>query len=217
MSKKLNIELKELLNNYFEGLIVKKPLFYNHKIGIRFNLQTEANTDEEYFNEVNKRSMLLFESVFSNDDDIYFVFYDYKYKKRKVRIGNYCFKQNRSLTNKNVDYLLVRKLYRNKSHKDLYNRAIVKTKVGNVNYKSILDAIGKIDFPALVPRIDKEGVLSNKEIFFINVNKKIIFNMYDDRGLDIVASKKYDLLNIYKKYNDWILDYDRKAIDAIFV
>lgn len=216
MLKKLNIELKEFLTNYFDGLTIKKPLFYNHKIGIRFNLQIEADTDEEYFTEVDKRSVLLFESVFCNDDDIYIVFYDYKYKKNKIRIGNYCLKQVSDFTNKNVDYLLVRQLYGNDFHKDLYNRAIVKTKVGKVNYKNILDAIGKIDFPPLKPRIDKKGFLSNKEIFFINQNKKIIFNMYDDRGLDIIATKKDDLLGIYQKYNDWILEYDRKGIDTIF-
>ncbi|WP_107725103.1 DUF3885 domain-containing protein [Desmospora activa] len=40
--------------------------------------------------------------------------------------------------------------------------------------------------------------------------------MYDDRGLDIVANKIETLRDCYLNYNDWILDYDRQRIDAVF-
>jgi len=37
--------------------------------------------------------------------------------------------------------------------------------------------------------------------------------MYDDRGLDIIASKIETIEPIYKMHNNWILDYDRELID----
>lgn len=37
--------------------------------------------------------------------------------------------------------------------------------------------------------------------------------MYDDRGLDIISTDQETLRLIYKKHNDWILDYDREQID----
>jgi len=40
--------------------------------------------------------------------------------------------------------------------------------------------------------------------------------MYDDRGLDIIASDKDTLSPIYTKHNDWLLDYDRARMEEIF-
>lgn len=40
--------------------------------------------------------------------------------------------------------------------------------------------------------------------------------MYDNRGIDIVASRKEDIAFLYHQNNEWILDYDREQIDKIF-
>jgi len=77
-------------------------------------------------------------------------------------------------------------------------------------------AIANQDFPSRFPRIENNHIISNKEIYFININKKLIFNMYDDRGLDIVASDIETLRPIYENHKDWILDYDRAQIEKLF-
>ncbi|MFD1206338.1 DUF3885 domain-containing protein [Sporosarcina contaminans] len=46
--------------------------------------------------------------------------------------------------------------------------------------------------------------------------KKMIYHLYDDRGCDIIAVNIEDLRELYEKYNDWILDYDRERIDLLF-
>lgn len=53
-------------------------------------------------------------------------------------------------------------------------------------------------------------------VYFINLNKKTIFHIYDDRGCDVIASAREDLMGIYTRYNDWILDYDRERINRVF-
>jgi hypothetical protein len=40
--------------------------------------------------------------------------------------------------------------------------------------------------------------------------------MYDDRGLDLVANDQDTLRGIYRKFNSWVLDYDRKRMESIF-
>lgn len=47
-------------------------------------------------------------------------------------------------------------------------------------------------------------------------SSNIIFYMYDDRGLDVIAKDKEQLKTVYKDFNTWILDYDRERIDKIF-
>ena len=54
------------------------------------------------------------------------------------------------------------------------------------------------------------------EVYFVSLKREIIFNMYDDRGLDIIASNKQAIASLYHKYNSWLLDYDREAIDSVF-
>ena len=54
------------------------------------------------------------------------------------------------------------------------------------------------------------------ECYFINKSKEIIINLYDDRGMDVIATNKNKLKDLYHNYNQWILDYDRDKIDKLF-
>ncbi|WP_234703455.1 DUF3885 domain-containing protein [Metabacillus indicus] len=42
------------------------------------------------------------------------------------------------------------------------------------------------------------------DIFFINTSRKMIYHLYDDRGCDVIASRKEDLLPLYHELNEWI-------------
>ena len=54
------------------------------------------------------------------------------------------------------------------------------------------------------------------DVFFINIKKETIFHVYDDRGRDLLATQLETIRDIYDKYNDWILDYDRNEINEVF-
>lgn len=53
-------------------------------------------------------------------------------------------------------------------------------------------------------------------VYFADTHNVILFHLYDDRGADLVAADKELLRPIYEKFNNWILDYDRETINAIF-
>ncbi|WP_425275569.1 DUF3885 domain-containing protein [Sphingobacterium detergens] len=78
-------------------------------------------------------------------------------------------------------------------------------------------AIANQDFPSRFPRLAYNHIISNKEIYFININKKLIFNMYNNRGLDLVATNIETLKPIDENLKDWILDYDRAQIEKLFL
>ncbi|WP_221390351.1 DUF3885 domain-containing protein [Dyadobacter sp. NIV53] len=203
-------ECIEFLDANFNGLKIRQPLFYNWDIGLRFDLQVGATDTDEYFIECVRRASALFEAAFSQTDEVYLVLLDFKYKRKKIRFPNYCFKQIKNLQKKEVAYSKIKWFYESEDLADIRNQAIVRLSVDRCNYKNILTAISHVDFP---PRKPSYGFLSSKQVFFLNINKKIIFHMYDDRGLDIIASDKATLLPIYDTYNDWILDFDRASID----
>jgi Domain of unknown function (DUF3885) len=52
--------------------------------------------------------------------------------------------------------------------------------------------------------------------FFLNISKKIIYHLYDDRGCDVIAADREHIRLLYEVRNEWILDYDRDKIDSTF-
>lgn len=209
-------DYRQFLSKNFKGLRLGKPLFYSWEIGLRFDLQIGNTDTEEYFQEVTRRASTIFQSAFENSDQIFLVFMDYKYKRRKIRFSNFTFKQINNLLKTEVSYSKEKRLYEPDDKFDIRNIAIVKTTTNKINYKNILTAIGHSDFPLRQPRLDENGPFMAKEVYFINIDKELIFYMYDDRGLDIISTDIEAIRPIYKKHNDWILDYDRKQIDKLF-
>lgn len=215
--KSLRQQYRQFLTDNFNKLAIRQPLFYNWGFGLRFNLQVGRTGTDDYFAEVIRRASTLFEAAFSGSNQVFFVLMDYKYRRRKIKISSYALKQIKYLDKSEVSFLKVKRLYEPDNKFDIRNIALVKATVDRINYKNIFSAIGHIDFPPRQPRLDNNGIFSRKEIYFINIDKKLIFNMYDDRGLDIIAVNKEILRPIYAKYNDWLLDYDRENIDKQFV
>jgi len=44
----------------------------------------------------------------------------------------------------------------------------------------------------------------------------VLMHVYDDRGMDLTALRPEPLVQIYRQFNDWVLDYDRARIEAVF-
>lgn len=53
-------------------------------------------------------------------------------------------------------------------------------------------------------------------VYLMNPNDKVLFHLYDDRGLDIVAQDKETLRPCYQQYAQWLLDYDREKMQKVF-
>ncbi len=54
------------------------------------------------------------------------------------------------------------------------------------------------------------------DIHFVDLHKRMIVHVYDDRGMDVVAMDKKTIEPFYTKFNDWLLDYDREKMDQQF-
>ncbi|WP_420874685.1 DUF3885 domain-containing protein [Paenibacillus polysaccharolyticus] len=75
--------------------------------------------------------------------------------------------------------------------------------------------IDYIDILGLLGGFSQSGSYLSSRIYFIDQQSQLVFHIYD-RGLDIVSPIKEVLVYLYKEFNDWILDYDRKEIDKVF-
>ncbi|MEP1423058.1 MAG: DUF3885 domain-containing protein [Erythrobacter sp.] len=50
----------------------------------------------------------------------------------------------------------------------------------------------------------------------LDPTRGLMLHAYDDRGLDIIALGGGQLDTLYREYNNWLLDYDRERMKAIF-
>lgn len=53
-------------------------------------------------------------------------------------------------------------------------------------------------------------------VYIIQDHARLLMHMYDDRGLDVIASSHSTLLPVYEKFSDWILNDQRLKIDLRF-
>ena len=185
------------------------PLFYNWPIGLRFELGVNSTSSPSYFAEVTQRAITLYEFLFEKEDQILVLFLAYTGEGHDFPIPNYCFDQISAFHPKKIQYEERQAPNEQEDYEDKWTMATIPTTVAQVCHENIFEALAHWDFASRKPQI--EG-----EVYFINLEKKCILNMYDDRGMDIIAKDKQILIPIYQAYKDWILDYDRKRIEQAF-
>ncbi len=87
-------------------------------------------------------------------------------------------------------------------YNDIFEIANVFTyqcKKGDIKYQKLIKAICNQDFPSLIPNMNQGETYSS--IYFINVDKGILFHLYDDRGF-IVAFSHTDDFEAFKQNHD---------------
>lgn len=199
-------ELKSFLNTHFMGLELKSPLFYNWPIGLRFDLQTKPVFTSEYFAEVTRRATVLFESAFDKNDTVIAIYTDIKKGKSKLRRHGFWFKCFSKTTIIDSAFKVIINPYYTDYRRPYWNMALLKAKAGDIDYKNMFAKLAYKDFPWM----------NNYDVFLLNIDKQLIYHMYDDRGLDIIGADKSTLKKIYTQHNDIILDCDRPKIDLTF-
>lgn len=203
------------LNNHFPNLKLCPPLFYNWNIGIRFELGNPSmyRIDQElYMEQVYDRAISIYKYLHKDDDEILVVtnahFAD---EPNPIRRNPKVYR--RYITNKDVLKSLQHKVIPY-VFADFYeiddfetHRFILKCFGRDIKYRSLIKAICNNDV-GIKPLI-------YHDVFFVNVSTGTIFHVYDDRGCDVISASKSTLKNIYTKYNEWILNYDRPSNDQI--
>lgn len=200
---------------------IKFPMDIKYEGWIRFEIGMEdISYEKRYVESAYARSIMLFEEVFKPNDDLLLVIdapfvieylkehglFDDKIKTNLVS-DLAPFILNKDLIN-SVDFIKGKDCCYNDDEDMVMFRSIIECKVKDINYNKLLKSICNKDM-GLEPYY-------LEYVYFIHKEKKIEYYLYDDRGMDLSSMKKESLVEIYHKYNSWILDYDRNRIDRIF-
>ncbi|EOX4935705.1 DUF3885 domain-containing protein [Vibrio alginolyticus] len=132
--------------------------------------------------------------------------------RKKIRKSDYFFKLFEPLCGKALEF---------SEHRDIYTEdleykrhcwkrvTISDVFVSELNIKPIIQACIEGDFG------DRGPTLAG-QLFIINCDKELMFHLYDDRGLDVAASSKWALEDLYQNQNQLLLDYDKQYMDSLF-
>ncbi|WP_028591566.1 DUF3885 domain-containing protein [Paenibacillus massiliensis] len=207
--------IDSFLKEHFDGNELKKPLFYNSRVAIRFEMGADVEEDEARAAQVKQRAVALYNALNQPEDDVLVVLFMDKWMDEPVdalepevaEAFNTYIDQNHMgpLSKKEQEYR-----YKEPDDSDdvMTIRYAVRVKSRYVKLADLMEVIANQTL-GLEPTVDGD-------IYVLNTTNRTIFHLYDDRGLDIAAANRETLRPIYEQYNGWILDYDRDRIDATF-
>ena len=203
-------ELDIFLTKNYPKLTIDSGLFYEWQHGLRFELGVShsdlpAYLDVEYLQTAKQRARELFFSVHDKSDQLIMIcdVYTYRGHVRKPRAFRPYVKNVNSL--KEIHYQLSEMEDDPNVHQ---HRFILPCTYDEIYIEKLINSICNAD-------MGKKPSTPNN-YFIVNLTKETMFHVYDDRGCDLIASKKEKINQQYIRYNSWILDYDREEIDKTF-
>ncbi|MTH54934.1 DUF3885 domain-containing protein [Bacillus mangrovi] len=207
------------LNTHFPHLILRPALFYSWKYGIRFEISMPGLDTEHPQNQqqIAERSTRIFDDVFLPHDevllvtDIHCAKNDAFLKKRPLNVYQKYIRDKEK--RKKLQHLTLPEVF---NEEDMVtHRFFLPCQKGDIRYKALLRVISFEDtnHPA---KIGKGFPQAGVDLYFVNLTRKIIYHLYDDRGCDVIASRKEELRSLYEKRQNWILDDDREQIEKLF-
>lgn len=213
------MNLKMYLEEHFHNLTLSPPLFYGWNVSIRFELGDPPIfrlNKEHYMERVYYRSLELFKALHDKEDEVLLITHAYfadkpKHKVKKLNLYRRYIKKKESIRALKLEILPEIDCDPDETpdpRNNMYSYW-AKCRVKDIRYSQLIRAICNHDV-GIKPMI-------YHRVYFINLNKKTIFHIYDDRGCDVIAAAREDLMGIYTRYNDWILDYDRERINRVFL
>lgn len=155
--------------------------------------------NDTYFSNVYRNAIDVFEKLFSSTDDVEMIHlvinFNNKYTKTRL-IEKYTNKYkslpHRTESYKNCDGI--------KCFAFTY-----KVSIKDIKYTSLIKAICNQDFPPLKPILNQGSQYS--EVYFVNKTKKVLYYLYDDRGLWLYFNDHNELKD-FKAQNNALVDYE---------
>jgi len=183
---------KEYLESWLEfksKFFLEQPIFYKNVNSLRFELQAKSPRN---FNRIYN----FLDSIYNDiiEDDIVFIYTSHNTMFKPNKMDKYY--------NKTVQLF----------YEDVYH--YLTDDIEDEQYLS--RKIYKIESKYLKPDLLLRDLFLEKKndcnVVIIDLANKRAINIYDKRGMDVIAADVKLLRNIYEKYYYWIIEYDKQNI-----
>jgi Domain of unknown function (DUF3885) len=194
-------QLFEYLDQTFHELELGGGLFYRWPISLRFEVGR---------GEVPARPAAIYEACFFESDLCTVIAQDWNRNSEgahEARLRPLFSHLEAFNLNTPIDKVLVEHCDED-GERSAYTLQWVNQPAREFGYKEIFQQISNADLgvaPAICSRV-----------YFLNKRNGILLHMYDDRGLDVIGAKRESIVDPYRQFSEWILDYDRKRVEEMF-
>jgi hypothetical protein len=194
--------LREAAIGEFGESLFEHALFYNYENSLRFELSTSGSALDMFLQAFSKANEIV-DDTLAEADDLY------------ACVGCYCSGSNFCVrsTLLSISELGV-KLPSGREYwvvpepdEEDYFRAFLLFPIGR-------DDVRRLIWGAVASDLGIRPVL-NGWVYLYSLTRKVLIHPYDDRGMDVVGDRDR-LRGMYRKYNDWLSDYDRESMNASF-
>ncbi|WP_456265616.1 MULTISPECIES: DUF3885 domain-containing protein [unclassified Bacillus (in: firmicutes)] len=212
MSDQINMFLK----NHFPHLVLTPPLFYGWPLGLRFEVADwSLGKESVVLGKAGDRALEIVKYAFDPEDEMLLVtdvYTDHEHELTKHKLLVYQKYVHRQVRNR-LRHELLTYVCPDLEDSLTLERFTLKCQLQDIRLRPLLHAICQEDFYA------SNQILKGKlgyEIYLMNLSKKMIFHLYDDRGCDLIAADAERLRPVYEGLQHWLLDYDRPKMDRLF-
>jgi hypothetical protein len=204
------VNLREEIERIFEGNAFARPLYYSYPGGLRFEL-SETGGIIEQFQTALRKSTTICGDIFS--DAATFVVclrthsgshgFMHRAAIQAFRSAGVDFPPERSVWSEAID---PEEWYCEEEPECWINIAF---EASIASLQTFLWCALAKDFGAIEPN-------PHCDVYLFNLPKQVMVFPYDDRGMDVVGPNTQLLSQLYERHNQYLLDYDRSAMDVTF-
>lgn len=209
--------LLELLNGELNWLDLSQPLFYRHEFALRFGLEVGEDVSPQTARQVKQschRSCEIYNALIDPRDAMLLVAEvilpggEQPGEAHQFRLWQEYVQE--SALQRRFDRVQADepRLQDEDCHRFLFG---VLCRAAEVRHGELIRAIVVKDL-----RFSRHEPSVSEPCYLIDLDKNACFHVYDDRGLDVVAKDPAVLLPLYRRYCDWLLDYDVERMHSIF-
>ncbi|MDO8331637.1 MAG: DUF3885 domain-containing protein [Fluviicoccus sp.] len=195
------MKLKDSIEKIFGKTAFDHGIFYNYDYGLRFEL-SESGDPIGMFTVAYPKAMEIAQEALKNSSEIQICWTFYGGGNHLSSLS--AFKEFFDLGIKIPED---REIWAEKDEEDLFRHFILFT----VPKKYLKNVI----WGALAQDLDiRPRVVGSLYIYCLTT--EILLHPYDDRGMDLIAPNKEYAKDLFIKFNHYLLDYDRAAMESAY-
>lgn len=219
------MELHTYMERVFPGLKLRPSLYEQWGASLHFEFAKgqyqflpDGRLNKGMFDQVYEQATVLFERLFSDEDELFLV--TNIYQKKSTHLGSLKL-YSRYLKDKNLKYKLKLEtlpyIFNDVDNANQYQtlRFSLRCQRQDIHYQKLIKAICHEDFH-LKPRLGSKGCVYYPDVFFINKTKDVIYFIYDDRGAEVVAKDGETLRPVYENFSEWLAKDCKEKVQLLF-
>ena len=194
-------DYQNFLNHHFPNLTLDADLFHSWPIGLRFELGGDLKVEDGRLQQAAARASEIFEAAFADEPNVLLL-------ARRYDPDDFFWSLVQTSGRLEDDLQIRRNPSLDATSNDNAVYFALRIPRDRLDHRTLFTAIANTDHV-------REPHLAGR-VFLINTATPLIFHMYDDRGCDLIAAQRESLVLLYRRFNAWLLDYDRPQMDASF-